>query len=80
MQIDFKGMTALVTGAGSGIGAATAVGLAGAGAHVVVHYNRNQQGAAAVKHKIEDAGGSADLASADLTDGQAASRLVEETL
>lgn len=80
MQIDFKGMTALVTGAGSGIGAATAVGLAGAGAHVVVHYNRNEEGAAAVKQTIEEAGGSADLASADLTDSQAASRLVEETL
>ena len=80
MQIDFKGMTALVTGAGSGIGAATAVGLADAGAHVVVHYNRNEQGAAAVKRAIEEAGGSADVTQADLTDGQAASRLVEETL
>ena len=80
MHIDFKGMTALVTGAGSGIGAATAVGLADAGAHVVVHYNRNEQGAAAVKRAIEEAGGSADVTQADLTDGQAASRLVEETL
>ena len=80
MLIDFKGMTALVTGAGSGIGAATAVGLAGAGAHVVVHYNRNEEGAAAVKRRIEEAGGSADVTPADLTDGQAASRLVEETL
>ena len=80
MQIDFKGMTALVTGAGSGIGAATAVGLADAGAHVVVHYNRNEQGAAAVKRAIEEGGGSADVAQADLTGSQAASRLVEETL
>ena len=80
MQIDFKGKTALVTGAGSGIGAATAVGLADAGAHVVVHYNRNEEGAAAVKRRIEGTGGSADVTRADLTDGQAACQLVEQTL
>jgi len=80
MQIDFKGTTALVTGAGSGIGAATAIGLAQAGAHVMVHYNRNEQGANAVRQTIEKGGGSADVIGADLTEGQAADRLVEETL
>lgn len=80
MQIDLKGSTALVTGAGSGIGAATAIGLARAGAHVMVHYNRNEQGANAVRKQIEEGGGSADVIGADLTDGRAADRLVEETL
>lgn len=80
MQIDFQGKTALVTGAGSGIGAATAIGLASAGAHVVVHYNRNRDGAATVKRAIEEAGGSADLANADLTETRAADRLVQETV
>lgn len=80
MKIDFQGRTALVTGAGSGIGAATAVGLGGAGAHVVVHYNRNEDGAAAVQRTIEEAGGSAEIMKADLTDSSAAAGLVEDTL
>jgi len=80
MKIDFQGRTALVTGAGSGIGAATAVGLGGTGAHVVVHYNRNEEGAAAVRRTIEEAGGSAEIVKADLTDGSAAAALVEDTL
>lgn len=80
MQIDLKGQTALVTGAGSGIGAASAIGLGNAGAHVVVHYNRNEAGAAEVVRAIEDAGGSAALAKADLIDARAAEQLVGETL
>jgi 3-oxoacyl-[acyl-carrier protein] reductase len=80
MRIDFKGRTALVTGAGSGIGAAAAVGLGGAGAHVVVHYNRNEDGAAAVQRTIEEAGGSAEIVKADLTDGSAAAAMVDDTL
>ena len=36
--IDLSGKTALVTGGGQGLGAATAAALAGAGAHVVVNY------------------------------------------
>ena len=80
MQIDFKGQTALVTGAGSGIGAATAVGLGRARAHVVVHYNRNQAGAEEVVRTVEGAGGSAELAKADLVEAGEAERLVRETL
>jgi 3-oxoacyl-[acyl-carrier protein] reductase len=80
MQIDLKGKTALVTGAGSGIGAASAVGLGAAGAHVVVHYNRNESGAAEVVRTIEDAGGSASLAKADLTDARAAEQLVNDVV
>jgi 3-oxoacyl-[acyl-carrier protein] reductase len=59
--------TALVTGASRGIGRATAQTLAGAGAHVIVHYSRGAAEADAVVSEIRAAGGRADTAKADLS-------------
>jgi 3-oxoacyl-[acyl-carrier protein] reductase len=80
MHIDLTGKTALVTGAASGIGAAIARGLGAAGARVVVHYNRNAEGAAQVRAAVESAGGSARVVQADLTDSGRAGALVEEAV
>ena len=51
------GQTAVVTGASSGIGRAVALGLAAAGASVVVNYVGDADAAAAVAAEIEMAGG-----------------------
>jgi 3-oxoacyl-[acyl-carrier protein] reductase len=66
-----KGKSALVTGASRGIGRATALALAQAGAHVFVHYGRGLDEAASVVQQIEAAGGRAQAIGADLsmTDG-----------
>ncbi len=66
-SISLDSTTALVTGASSGIGAATAITLASAGASVLVHYNSNSQGAENVLSQIRQAGGKATLIQADLT-------------
>jgi 3-oxoacyl-[acyl-carrier protein] reductase len=58
--------TALVTGASRGMGRATALALAAAGARVVVHYGRNADEAKAVVDQIRAAGGRADAVAADL--------------
>jgi 3-oxoacyl-[acyl-carrier protein] reductase len=58
--------TALVTGASRGMGRATALALAAAGAHVIVHYGRNAEEAKAVVDQIRAACGRADAVSADL--------------
>jgi NAD(P)-dependent dehydrogenase (short-subunit alcohol dehydrogenase family) len=58
--------TALVTGASRGMGRATAVALATAGARVIVHYGRNAAEAKAVVDQIRAAGGRADAVAADL--------------
>jgi len=64
---DFDGATAVVTGAGRGIGAAIAKGLAAAGAHVVLTGRRIAM-LEEVCAAIRDAGGSADYCAGDVTD------------
>jgi NAD(P)-dependent dehydrogenase (short-subunit alcohol dehydrogenase family) len=58
--------TALVTGASRGMGRATALALAAAGARVIVHFGRNADEAKTVVDHIRAAGGRADAVSADL--------------
>jgi 3-oxoacyl-[acyl-carrier protein] reductase len=60
------GKTALVTGASRGIGRATALALAKAGAQVLVHYGRGAEEAAAVVAEIRKSGGRADAIAADM--------------
>jgi NAD(P)-dependent dehydrogenase (short-subunit alcohol dehydrogenase family) len=62
--MSFEGKTALVTGAGSGIGEAVAVDLAGRGANVVVA-DINLDAAQRVTDRITDAGGTATAFRAD---------------
>ncbi|MFI4982068.1 MAG: SDR family NAD(P)-dependent oxidoreductase [Nevskiales bacterium] len=61
-----SGKTALVTGASRGIGRASALALAKAGAQVLVHYSSSEQEADAVVAEIRKAGGKADKIGADL--------------
>src|SRR6201995_260818 len=70
--------TALVTGASRGIGRATALALAGAGAHVLVHYGRSKREAESLVADINTKGGRADAVSADLGTPDGASLLAKQ--
>jgi NAD(P)-dependent dehydrogenase (short-subunit alcohol dehydrogenase family) len=61
------GKTALVTGASRGIGRASALALAKAGAQVIVHYSSAQKEADAVVDEIRNAGGRAEKVVANLS-------------
>ena len=63
---NLNGKTALVTGASRGMGRASALALAAAGAQVLVHYGRGASEADGVVAEIRKAGGRADAVAADL--------------
>ncbi len=71
---DLTGQVALVTGASKGIGAATALALAKAGAHVVLTA-RNDKALETVEESIHAAGGTATIAPVDLGDADGLVRL-----
>ncbi|MBX3604884.1 MAG: glucose 1-dehydrogenase [Piscinibacter sp.] len=75
----FSGKVALVTGASSGLGEATAWRFAQEGAKVVVAARRADQGARVVQ-RIADAGGEAHFVQADVSRAGDVERLVAATL
>jgi NAD(P)-dependent dehydrogenase (short-subunit alcohol dehydrogenase family) len=75
---NLSGKTALVTGASRGIGRASALALAQAGAQVLVHYSSNQKEADAVVGEIRQAGGKADKVRADLSRADGAHTLAKQ--
>ncbi len=74
-MFDFTGKTAIVTGAGSGIGEAIALELAASGAFVVVS-DLDEEAANRVVAMILDRGGKAEGHAADVSDPQAMERMV----
>jgi NADP-dependent 3-hydroxy acid dehydrogenase YdfG len=79
MADKLSGCVALVTGASSGIGQATAAELASLGAQVVVVARRMDRLDELVA-RIEDAGGKASAIAADITDEETARRVVAQAV
>jgi 3-oxoacyl-[acyl-carrier protein] reductase len=78
--LDLTGTIALVTGASSGIGAATASTLADLGASVAIGYHRNRKGAEETRDRILGAGGTAIAVAADVRRGDEVRALVAQVV
>src|SRR6201995_3500497 len=65
-MINLSGKTALVTGGSRGIGRASALALAKAGAQLLIHYGKAAEEAEAVAAEIRSAGGRAETIAADM--------------
>jgi glucose 1-dehydrogenase len=74
------GRVAIVTGASQGIGLATAVALAEAGANVAFNYRQEPRGAEAAVAEINRSGGRALLLAGDVAEQATVERLVRETV
>jgi 3-oxoacyl-[acyl-carrier protein] reductase len=79
-MIDLSGRHALVTGASKGIGRATAIALARAGAEVTVHFGRDEAGAVSTLAEIRALGRRAAAVGADLSRWDAGPQVVAEAV
>lgn len=77
--VDLTGQTAIVTGAASGLGAAIAGGMAGAGASVVL-VDMNQDGLRAVEAHIAEGGGVGHTVTADIAEPSSPAHIVASAL
>ncbi len=77
-MMDFKGKVGIVTGGGSGIGRATAIGFAASGGTIVVA-DIDRDNARKVASEIEAAGGRALAVTADVTSAAELEKLISDT-
>ncbi|MHB1049859.1 MAG: SDR family NAD(P)-dependent oxidoreductase [Bacteroidota bacterium] len=79
-MITLNNKIAIITGGSRGIGAATALMLAQAGAHIVITYTKNEKAAKYISQKIRNIGKECIAIKADISKEKNAKMIVEKTL
>lgn len=80
MDLQLEGVTALVTGAGQGLGHALGLAFAAEGAKVAFHYHSSGQGAEEAAAAVRHGGGEAVAVPADLRDRASVERAVADVV
>ncbi|GED69350.1 3-ketoacyl-ACP reductase [Brevibacillus reuszeri] len=75
-----QGKVALITGAATGIGRATALRLAKEGVHITINYSKSEQEARETQKEVEALGVKSLLYKADVADDEAVRLMVKETI
>src|SRR5512144_3325965 len=78
MDLELAGKVVLITGASGGLGREMAVDFAREDARVVVHYRSGEEAAEVVAETIENMGGEAITAQADLLDRTSIQRMLND--
>ena len=78
MSLQFDQRRVLVTGASTGIGAATALAFARAGARVAIHYNQSREAAEQVADEAKGLGGDITLLQGDVLETDGPRQVVDE--
>ncbi len=76
--MDIEGKAAIITGAGTGVGRATALRLAGLGCSVLVNYSRSREAAETTAAEVREKGVRAVAFRADVADDSACRAMVSE--
>ena len=79
-MFDLAGKIAVVTGGSRGIGRATSIALAQAGAHVLVNFRSNEEAAKETLRLIEEAGGQGELLGFDVADPESVDGTIKEAI
>jgi len=79
MEKELYGKRALITGASTGIGAATALAFAREGASIIINYKKSVEEAKKVQEKAISLGSEAYIFKADVTNEEEVKQLVEFT-
>jgi 3-oxoacyl-[acyl-carrier protein] reductase len=75
-----KGKTALITGAGTGIGRSVALRLAAAGADIAINYSRSKKEALQTQREVEESGVRSLVYKADVADDGQVRTMVRKTI
>src|SRR3989304_177800 len=79
-MINLEGKVAIITGGSRGIGSATAIYFAKAGANIVITYTKNEKAAKEVVQKVRNEGRECIALKADIAEERNANFVVKETL
>lgn len=80
MMIDLENQVAIITGGSRGIGAATAILMAKAGANVIITYNSNEKAAKEVQEEIASLGRKCIAIRANVSRPKSAKKVVEKAM